>query len=40
MGIGCCVIGAYIQEELDALLGVDGDNEFACYAALFGPAKE
>jgi len=40
LGIGCCVIGAYIQEELDALLGVDGDNEFACYAALFGPAKE
>ena len=36
LGIGCCAIGAYLQ-EIDAVLGVDGDNEFCVYAGVFGP---
>ena len=39
LGLGCCAIGAYVQEPLDALLGVDGSEEFTCYAAVFGVEK-
>jgi nitroreductase len=35
LGIGCCTIGAYIQ-EIDSLLGVDGENEFCVYIGVFG----
>lgn len=33
---GTCAIGAYDQDELDALLGVDGEEEFAIYVAPVG----
>lgn len=33
---GTCTIAAYDQERLDALLGVDGENEFALYLAPVG----
>jgi SagB-type dehydrogenase family enzyme len=33
---GTCAIGAYDQEELDDLLGVDGIEEFAIYLAPVG----
>ena len=36
LGIGCCTIGAYLQ-EIDKALGVDGENEFCVYAGVFGP---
>ena len=36
LGIGCCTIGAYLQ-EIDELLGVDGDEEFCVYIGVFGP---
>jgi SagB-type dehydrogenase family enzyme len=36
MGAGTCAIGAYDQEKLDALLGVDGEDEFAIYFAPVG----
>lgn len=36
IGAGTCAIGAYDQERLDALLGVDGEDEFAIYLALVG----
>ena len=36
---GICAIGAYNQEELDALLKVDGAEEFAIYAAVAGKTK-
>jgi SagB-type dehydrogenase family enzyme len=35
-GCGTCAIGAYDQDKLDALLGVDGENELAIYAATVG----
>lgn len=33
---GTCAIGAYDQEKMDALIGVDGDEEFTIYAASVG----
>jgi len=36
---GICAIGAYNQQELDALLEVDGTEEFAIYAAVVGKTK-
>jgi len=36
IGAGTCGIGAYNQARLDALLGVDGQDEFAIYAAPVG----
>jgi len=36
LGIGCCTIGAYLQ-EIDKFLEVDSDNEFCVYIGVFGP---
>ncbi len=36
IGAGTCAIGAYNQQALDALLGVDGVDEFAVYVAPVG----
>lgn len=36
LGIGCCTIGDYIQ-DIDKYLGVDGEDEFCVYVAVFGP---
>ena len=36
---GTCAIAAYDQEELDELLGLDGEDEFAIYIASVGKVK-
>jgi SagB-type dehydrogenase family enzyme len=36
IGAGACAVGIYIQEEMDRLLGVDGQEEFAIYVATVG----
>jgi len=36
IGAGTCAIGAYDQDALDPLLGVDGTEEFAIYVAPVG----
>jgi SagB-type dehydrogenase family enzyme len=36
IGAGTCAVGAYHQDKLDALLGVDGEEEFAIYVAPVG----
>lgn len=36
IGAGVCAIAAYDQKALDALLGVDGEDEFAIYVAPVG----
>jgi SagB-type dehydrogenase family enzyme len=36
IGAGTCAVGAYDQEASDALLGVDGDEEFTIYMAPVG----
>ena len=38
IGCGTCAIGAYDQEKMDKFLGVDGEEEFAIYAAPVGRA--
>ncbi len=38
--IGCCAIGAFYDDELDALLGVDGESETSVYICAVGPVKE
>ena len=40
IGAGICAIGAYNQVELDALLKVDGSEEFAVYSAVVGKIKK
>ena len=39
LGAGTCAIGAYDQHKMDALLGVDGTDEFTIYAAVVGRIK-
>lgn len=36
IGAGACAIAAYNQTKLDAILGVDGEDEFAVYVAPVG----
>jgi SagB-type dehydrogenase family enzyme len=36
MGMGTCAVAAYDQDDCDALLGVDGDEEFTVYIAPVG----
>jgi SagB-type dehydrogenase family enzyme len=40
VGCGTCAVGAYDQDKLDALLGVDGYGEFSVYAAAVGKKRE
>jgi SagB-type dehydrogenase family enzyme len=39
LGCGTCAVGAYDQQRLDELLGVDGKDEFAVYAAPVGKPR-
>ena len=36
IGCGACAIAAYSQEDADALVGVDGQDEFVLYMASVG----
>ena len=36
IGGGACAVGAYHQELMDKLLGIDGENEFTLYLAVVG----
>jgi len=36
VGAGTCAIGAFTQDEIDGILAVDGENEFAIYMASVG----
>ncbi len=39
IGAGTCAIGAYDQDKMDAILDVDGKEEFVIYAAPVGKIK-
>jgi SagB-type dehydrogenase family enzyme len=39
IGGGACAIGKYNQEKMDALLGMDGTEEFTIYAATVGKVE-
>ena len=36
LGLGCCPIGAFYDEEINQILGVDGEEETAIYLATVG----
>jgi len=36
LGLGCCAIGAFFDDEVNAVLGVDGLNETAVYLSVVG----
>ncbi|MFC2105819.1 SagB/ThcOx family dehydrogenase [Candidatus Bipolaricaulota bacterium] len=36
IGAGTCAVGAYSQDKMDAVLGVDGEEEFTIYVAPVG----
>ena len=38
-GTGTCAIGAYDQEAMDEVLGLDGEDEFVVYVATVGRVK-
>jgi SagB-type dehydrogenase family enzyme len=39
IGAGACAVAAYDQEDLDAVLGVDGHGELSVYAATVGKIR-
>jgi SagB-type dehydrogenase family enzyme len=36
MGLGCCTVGAFYDEEVDRLIGVDGKEEVSVYMGAVG----
>ncbi|HUT34064.1 MAG TPA: SagB/ThcOx family dehydrogenase [Planctomycetota bacterium] len=36
LGLGCCAIGAFLDDEVNAVLGVDGVGETALYLSVVG----
>ena len=36
IGAGTCAVAAYDQEQMDQVLGIDGDDEFVIYTAAVG----
>ena len=39
LGLGACMIGAFLDDEMNALAGVDGEEESVIYAACVGRAR-
>ncbi len=37
--LGCCPVAAFFDDELNRVLGVDGEDEFAYYLAAVGPLR-
>jgi len=37
LNLGCCPVGAFLDDEVEALVGVDGQEEVALYLAAVGP---
>jgi len=37
MGLHCCPVAAFLDRELNDVLEVDGEDEFAYYLAAVGP---
>ncbi|MDP8256088.1 MAG: SagB/ThcOx family dehydrogenase [Candidatus Alcyoniella australis] len=37
LGMGSCAVGAFFDDEVDAVFGLDGEQETAIYLTCFGP---
>jgi len=40
LGLGCCAVAAFFDGEVNRILDVDGEDEFAYYLAGVGPVEE
>lgn len=40
LGLGCCAMGAFFDDDVNRLLGVDGKAETAIYLLAVGPVRE
>lgn len=40
LNLGICAIGSYHENDLNCILGIDGENEFCIYMASIGKKKE
>jgi SagB-type dehydrogenase family enzyme len=36
LGLGCCTVGAFFDEEMDQLIGIDGKSEISVYLGAVG----
>jgi SagB-type dehydrogenase family enzyme len=36
LGLGCCTVGAFYDEEVDGLIGIDGEREISVYLGAVG----
>ena len=36
LGMGCCTVGAFLDDEVNSIMGVDGKNEIAVYLCSVG----
>ena len=39
LNLGCCTVGAFFDEEIDRVIGVDGKNEISVYLGAVGHAR-
>lgn len=39
LGLGCCTVGAFFDEEVDQLIGIDGKNEISVYMGAVGKIR-
>lgn len=39
LNLGCCTVGAFFDEEVDRIIGVDGKNEISVYLGVVGRIK-
>jgi len=40
LDLGCCAMGAFLDDEVNAVLEIDGKDETAIYLAAVGPARQ
>ena len=39
LGLGCCTVGAFLDEEVDQLIGIDGQKEITIYLGAVGQTR-
>ncbi len=39
LNLGCCTVGAFFDEEVDRVIGVDGENEISVYLGAVGHVR-
>jgi SagB-type dehydrogenase family enzyme len=39
LNLGCCTVGAFFDEEMDQLMGIDGKEEITVYLGVVGRVR-